>query len=78
MMYLQSIHTKYHTRNGNSRCSATSSNGVRVYVDWDQGANTDENHLEAMIKLCDKCGWPWKDYVPGAFNPGLVWVKKPK
>ena len=51
---MQTIETKYHA---SGRVSATTSNGVRVYVDYDSTIDTFANHVAACKKLMAKVKW---------------------
>lgn len=71
----QSIATKYHGPSNvkGSRVSAVSSGGLRIYLDWDDALNSEENHRLAALTLAKKYDWPGK-WVAGCTKDGYVFV----
>lgn len=56
---MQVIVVKYHPQTGvhHARYSATSSSGVRVYVESESAMSPEGNQDAAVRKLCDKLHW---------------------
>ena len=63
---MKAIVTKYlpATNSKGSRVKAGAFGVKPVTLPWDHALNTEENHLWAALKLCEKQGWP-NDIVSG-------------
>ncbi len=68
---MQSIETKYHGQS--SRISATTSNGIRAYVNYDPSLGTFKNHCKAVLRLTDKLEWKG-EMITGDTKTGFVFV----
>lgn len=76
---MQTVETRYHgpTNTRGARISATSSDGVRVFVPYDHSLEARDCHAEAVHALRKKMGW-WKDpsftmHLAGNSKHGYIW-----
>lgn len=72
------IKTKFHgpTDTLESRISAATEDGRRIYVDYDPGLMITENHERAAKKLVLKITGKDMDFYMGEFNDEFIWLIK--
>lgn len=65
---MQTITTKYlgATNTKQARVRATSTSGISIIVKWNWELDTEDNHNEAAIALCNKLGWSGTFYCGAA------------
>lgn len=68
---MQAIITKYHGP-GNVRGSRVSAHAQagRIYLDWDDALNKEENHKLAARLFAQKFSWPYARLVTGYLPSG--------
>ena len=72
---MKAITTKYYgpTNTRGSRIVATDSDGNKATVGYDHALNSEGNHKEAAIALCDKMSWSGTLH-GGHTKAGMVFV----
>ena len=73
---MQTIETRYFgaTANRASKVKATATNGKSVYVGYNDYDRSQDAHIAAVKKLCDKLGWVGKMQSGNLRNGSLIWV----